>query len=433
MTDPNLVDSKRKVGVLSRLLEVSKKINSTLEMPEVVSNIIASAKDVMQADSASLLLMHSSGEHLTFEVALGESSQPLTDGQTQIQLGEGIAGWVADSATSLKLDDVYQDERFSQKYDELTGYRTRSMLCVPLKVGGKVIGVAQVINKMAAGGVTSFSEEDVETFDAFCGMAAIAVDKAKLHKHLLEKQRLEKEIELAQVIQQSFLTQESPQQDQLRFAAINIPALKVGGDFYDIFEFGEEAQRRIGVTIGDVSGKGVFAALYMARFMSDFRFLVELAQSPAEAICRANNLLVARSTRGMFITMLYIEYDPETQSAILFNAGHHPPILYSADRQRIEPFGKLIGPPLGIMHGLEYEPDPFQLSAGAGLLLYTDGVTEARNAAGQEYGLDRMIEQARQPTETLMEQVLADIRQFIGAAPQHDDLTLVVIEATGSK
>ncbi len=429
-TPDTLLDSKRRVDVLSRLLEVSKKINSTLDMEVVVSNIIAASKEVMQADTASLLLMDKAREHLVFEVALGKSGEALKKGQMRVKVGQGIAGWVAKSGETLKLDDAYQDPRFSSLYDDRTGYRTRSILCVPLQVSGEVIGVAQVINKLGEKGPEPFSEEDAETFNTFSGLAAIAVNKAQLHQELLEKQRLEKEIELAQQIQQSFLTKNHPDQNRLLFSAANIPAMKVGGDFYDIFVFGEGEQQRIGVTIGDVSGKGVFAAIYMARFLSDFRFLVELASSPPEAFSRANDILSARSTRGMFITMIYVEYNPLTRRATLLNAGHHPPVFYDEIRARIEPIGQLVGPPLGILPGVTYQPESLVLHPGDGLIMYTDGVTEARNRDGEEYGLERLLALAQLTDQSLFDTIMEDSRRFIGQAPQHDDLTLVQIEAT---
>lgn len=444
---PHGVARSQRIDALSRLLEVSKRINSSLDKREVVDHIITSAQEVMGADAASLMLRE--GDELVFEVALGRASGMLVGKGTRLPLGQGIAGWVASTGEALMFDDVYDDARFCRDYDKATGYRTRSMLCVPLRVAGEVIGVAQVINKRGDDGASvPFTAADKGTFTTFCELAAIAIERAQLHRLLLDKQRTDRDLELARAIQQSFLVHQFPRQDRLAFKATNLPARYVGGDFYDAFELGSTPRRRetdraaagqpherraasgrIGIAIGDVSGKGAVAALYMARFMSEFRFLAELSSAPDAALERANEILALRSTRGMFITLMYLAIDADTLAVELTNAGHPPALLYDATRTRIERIGTTAGPPLGVVSGQVFPIERFALPPGGGIVLFTDGAIEARNSRGEEYGLDRLVRAIEGAGADVHGSILANILAFTGGLAPHDDLTLLTIQA----
>src|SRR3990172_12175910 len=179
------------------------------------------------------------------------------------------------------------------------------MITVPLKVAGRVTGVSQVINRLDG---KPFDKDDLELFISLSSMVAIALENAKMHQTLLEKQRIVRDMEFARTVQESFLPQSEPEVQSYKFSSHYTPALEVGGDFYDFIRLDKG---HTGIVIGDVSGKGVPAALYMAKLGSDMRTLAFTEQSPAEALIKLNDLLAARSRRGMFATLLYIELDSQ--------------------------------------------------------------------------------------------------------------------------
>ena len=195
---------------------------------------------------------------------------------------------------------------------------------MPLKIKKRVIGVSQVINKLDG---SSFNEEDEETLSLLCSNAAIAVENARLHHEILRTQQIEQDLAFATNIQLSFLPQQMPKLRGFRFAAQYQAAQEIGGDFYDFIPLDDN---RIGVLIGDVSGKGVASALFMARFTTDFRFQAIREKDPETLIRRINERVCRQSCRGMFVTLLYMVLKKDSGEAVYLNAGHLPPIIWNS-------------------------------------------------------------------------------------------------------
>ena len=213
------------------------------------------------------------------------------------------------------------------------------------------------------------------------------------------------------------------------FATEYTAAQEVGGDFYDFIEFPDN---RLGIVIGDVAGKGVAAALYMAKLMSDFQFIALTEHNPTRVLTRVNNLLVQRSRRGMFVTLVYVLLELRDNFMTIINAGHLPPLFREGKTGEVKMLDSQSAPPLGIMPDMMYQAICCQFHAGDTLLLYTDGVMEARNAKKQEFGLDR-LQSLLKAGSSHAESTVRDIRQelvaFTNEQPQHDDLTLVCLGA----
>ncbi len=416
---------EQKVKRLSSLIEVNAIIGSSLNLERILENVMRLSKQVMNADASSLMLIDPKTDELVYEVALGEVGEKLKQ-QFRLKLGQGIAGTVAQEGTPLLLADAYDHPKFYRGHDEATGYRTKSMITVPLKVGDRITGVAQVINRLDGG---SFDQDDLELFLALCGLAAIAIENAKMHQSLMEKQRFVRDMEFARTVQESFLPQQAPAVAGYGFSAHYTPAQEVGGDFYDFIAL---TQDRIGVVIGDVSGKGVPAALSMAKLGSDLRTLAFTTNDPAAALMRLNDQAAERSRRGMFATVLYLELDARTGALTIANAGHLPPIVRRKDGTvlRVAPAG---GSPIGILPGMQYGRETVVIGHGDLVVLYTDGVIEAMNRKEELYGYDRfeaIIRKEHQGPAELRDAIVADVNRFAGTGPQHDDLTLVCIGAT---
>jgi serine phosphatase RsbU (regulator of sigma subunit) len=248
------------------------------------------------------------------------------------------------------------------------------------------------------------------------------------------QERMRQQMESARVIQQSFLPASLPGADDPRFslAALNHPAASIGGDYYDVIALGDD---RIGLVLGDVSGKGVPGALYMARLVSDFRFLVGPHQdSPAETLTALNRLLMGRGEPGMFVTLQYLILNIATGGVTFANAGHLPMFVRRAEGA-LEAVDGAAGPPLGIIDDQAYDNTELALAPGEDLLLFTDGVTEAMNPAGEQFSqirLEGLLRDAPRRPEDVVGAVVQAVQAFAGDAPAHDDLTLLAARWEGN-
>lgn len=415
---------EQKVKRLSTLIEVNALISSTLNLDQILENVMSISKQVMNADASSLMLIDEKTNELVYEVALGAVGEKLKQ-EFRLKPGQGIAGTVAQEGKPLLLDDAYTHPKFYRGHDDATGYRTKSMITVPLKVKERITGVAQVINRLDG---AAFDQDDLDLFIALCSLAAIAIENAKMHKSLMERQRLVKDMEFARTVQESFLPQKPPEVASYIFSTHYTPAQEVGGDFYDFILLD---RKRIGIVIGDVSGKGVPAALYMAKLGSDLRTLAFTEKDPASALRQLNNQLAERSRRGMFATLLYMELDSQDGQLTISNAGHLPPIIKKADGlvQKLAPAG---GSPLGILAGMSFGQETIHLDRGDTMILYTDGIIEAMDAEEKLYGFERfesLIRKSSSEPDILKAAIIDDVSRFTGLSAQHDDMTLVAFGA----
>lgn len=417
--DP-LQRARHRVVQLRNLFEVGLLITSSLDLDEVLTKAMDLSRRVMEADACSLMLLDEEAGELVFRIALSDVAEKIRE--RRLPVGQGVAGWVAAHGEPALIPDAYADERFDPSYDKATGYRTRSILCVPLTVHDRIIGVSQLINKLSG---EVFSEEDLELFRLLNAQVAIAVDNAKLHAQRIKQERLERDLSFAKAIQQSFLPQELPSDERLEFAASCTSALDVGGDFFDVVPLDGG---RYAAVIGDVSGKGVSAALYMARMVSEIRHLAIRLEEPGSVLSALNDRLAADTQRGMFVTLACAIFDPIEGRLLVANAGHLPPLVRPAGGGEPLALESGVGPPLGIMHGVPYEATSYPLEADQVVVLYTDGVVEAQAADGSFFGLEKLGELVAStdgPPGKVYDEILRAVRLFVGDHTQHDDLTLV--------
>ncbi len=415
-----------KVATLSSLIEVSIIVNSTLDLDSVLSLVMEKAQAVMEAEASSVMLINEKTGMLEWEVALGEVSAQVMK-KIQLRVGEGIAGWVAQTGQPLIVPDVSKEPRFSKRSDEATGFKTRSILAAPLKVKDRIIGVAEVINPLHG---KAFTEDDLDLFSTFSRQVALAIENARMHRAMLEKQKLDQQLEAARTIQESFMPQTFPQDPQGRFevAAKSIPATQIGGDFFDFLMFENDT---LGLVIGDVSGKGVPAALYMARLVSDFRVTSQRYRAPEMTLAKMNEILVERGRRGMFVTLQYAQLDIATGMVHFATGGHLPVYWLKSDGSAGEFISSGGGAPLGITPETQFVPKSLQLAPGDYLVAFTDGIVEAKNSEMEQYSMQRLKTLLSRPWSSpkeLVEHVVDDVRQFTQKMPQQDDLTVVVLK-----
>ena len=414
---------KSKVERLTNCIEIANLINSELSLGKLLSNVMKTTKKALLADAVSMLLLDEKTEDLTFHVTLGNVGDKIKK-ISKLKKGQGIAGLVAQTGLPLNLDDVYKHSNFSPEFDKKTNYRTRAMLCVPLKMRGKVIGVLQVMNKLVK--PFTFSNEELEMLITISHSAAIAIDTAQMHKIILKEETLERDLKLAREVQESFLPKKLPLIKNYKFAALNQPALGIGGDFYNFFKL---PANMLGIVLGDVSGKGISASLFMARLTSDLQYYTLLYPEPKELLTQMNKVLYERTKSGMFVTLVYILLDTKENRFKIANAGHLSPIYSGTEGVKFLCHNEKKGPPLGIMEDIEYDQEIFELEKDSSVTIYTDGVIEAKNYNGKLFGLKRLIkriETCPRDPDIIIKNLIDKVDKFTITQGRSDDLTLLV-------
>lgn len=418
----NINHGEEKIKNLKTLIKVSSLISSTFDLPTLTRLIMEIAKKVIKAEAATLMLLDEKTGYLSWDIALGKKGKEIKKVR-KLKLGEGIAGWVAKNGKPLIIQDCQHDPRWLKDIDKTTGFMTRSILCVPLKSKDKTIGILEAVNKI---GAPTFGQEDLELFMAYAGQAAVAVDNARLHQELLEQEKVKQELLFARRIQQSFLPSSYPRIPGFELSAYNLPARHVGGDFYDFISL----PKKLAFFIGDVSGKGVPAALYMARTMHDFRSLSLRYEEPAKVLSELNKSLLERPGSGLFITSLYALLDIPRRKIFFANAGHLPPLRYREGKG--EAISKASSPPLGVTKKIKFHTHKISLQKKDLFILYTDGLIESLNPEGQQFGVEGFLglipRYAHLAPLKFITEIIKELNAFTASAPSRDDLTLLALK-----
>ena len=400
---------------LAWLAAISQDFSGSPAMGETLANAIRQIMAYMETEAASIFLLHATGEKLTCLACAG----PVAIEGLSIGTNQGIIGRALSSNAVQLVRDVSIDSDFSHIVDDRTGFRTRSILCAPLVVKGKMLGALEVINKRQGDGL--FDQGDKQFLQVLASMVSLAVHNAQMTTALVEQERMQRELDLAREIQRNLLP-DLPSVD-FPVQGLNLPAYEVSGDFYDFFTL---ADGRIAWGLGDVSGKGMNAAMLMAKTISLFRCLGKTQHDPARLLTILNDEIAETASRGMFVTMVAGIFDPASGEIIFANAGHQPPLL----RRRTGEYLELeeSSPPLGVLSGIEYTTQHVRLDGGR-LYLFTDGVTEGWTDDGcmlELGGLKSLLD--RQASQTAVDQLAAVASALCRPGLRlRDDLTLLVI------
>lgn len=397
------------------LAEISQAFAGALDLDITLRNAVEKVCAYMDSEAGSIFILDDSGQSLVCRGCAG----PVDITGLAIPAGRGIVGRSVRDNVVVMVRDVREDPDFSGAVDAKTGFVTRSILCAPLSLQGRTIGAIEVINKRE--GDHLFGPLDRTMLQVLASAAALAVHNARMAIGLVEQERIRRELDLARDLQRSLLPAECD--EDCAITGVNLPAREVSGDFFDHFECGEG---RTCFSLGDVSGKGMNAALLMAKTSSLLRCLGKMGMRPGELLTRVNNELCDSATRGMFVTAVTGIFNSATGELIWANAGHQPPLLRGRDGQYRE--YAAAAPPLGILPGVEYEEQRLFLDEGS-FYLFTDGVTEGRDFKGgmlELEGFTGLLDQnAARPARERIDAVVKHIQQ----APLHDDITLMVLES----
>jgi len=420
------IDNERQARNLKALLGVAKALASEIKLDNLLQVIVAKAAEVMDAERATLFLYDKPRNELW-----SKTTQKLEINEIRVALGVGIAGTVAKTRALINTGDAYADPRFDSTFDKQTGYRTRSILCLPLIGNGdSLVGVIQVLNKRNR---ETFDEIDESLLAGLSDHITVALERGRLIEAYIEKERLEEGLKLAHDIQMSMLPKTFPPFPERRdldiFAAIT-PAKKVGGDFYDFFFLDEN---RLCFAIGDVSGKGVPAALFMAVIKTLFKAIAGRVQNPGEILSTVNREICRDNDSQMFTTLFCGILDTRTGEIRYSNGGHNPP--YHLSRAGVQQVPKTGGRVLGLLEETTYAGSRLVLGPGETLLLYTDGVTEALDPAEQffsERRLESILTQINfASAREQIEHLTREITLFAAGAEQADDITTLAIRFLG--
>jgi sigma-B regulation protein RsbU (phosphoserine phosphatase) len=413
---------REQVDSLRVLHDITADLTSTLDLQRVLTGCLERVQQLLGTKAGSIMMLE--GEELVFKVAIGEKAaevRPFRFPRTQ-----GVAGWVATTGRSTYTNDVHADSRYTGMVDRQTGFVTQMLMAAPLVVRERVIGVLEVFNK--PGG---FNDGDMSLLSTIAASAAIAIENARLYEVAVEKGRLEQELRVARQVQANLIPRQTPHIPGWEFAARWQSALEVSGDFYD-FIVREDAP--LGIVIGDVADKGMAAALFMTLTRTNVRASVGMEYSPFESIRRANALVCADATDGMFVTLCYAQLDPQRAELTYVNAGHPAPLHF---RAALGELSELAGHsiPLGIDDTVPYSQESVLLDTDDIVVFYTDGVTDALNSDGEEFGKARLLHVVRDQclrsgdkVHLAIDRALSD---FMGGTPAADDATFVVLRRRG--
>ncbi len=405
---------------LELLADMGRDFASNQDLELTLRRAVERIADYVDAEAGALFMLSPCGLKLQCNACIG----PVEIRGLEIAADQGIVGFCVQRDAGRIVRDVSKDPDFNASVDDETGFKTKSILCAPMSVKGERIGAIELINKRGGDGL--FGDDDLHLLQALSFSAGLAVLNARMAAELVEQERVKRELELAAEIQRSLLPA-LPEPGSQVFG-INKPARMVSGDFYDFFTL---ADGRLCFNLGDVSGKGMNAALLMAKTASLFHCLGKTIHHPGELLGLINEELCEAVTRGMFVTMLAGVYDPRTGIARIANAGHEPPLLLHLDGT-FEDF-PADAPPLGILAlsaDAEMFPEIEVNFAGGTFYVFTDGVTEGYLANGETLGVDGFKAVIRElEALPLAERLDAIVGRFDrGDVGLRDDLTILAVE-----
>jgi serine phosphatase RsbU (regulator of sigma subunit) len=412
---------------MAAILNGLRALGSGRVLDEVLTLVLDSALDVTAAERGFVMLADASGQ-LNLRVARGRHKQMLSG--IAFSTSEKIPRQVFDSGNSTMVSDLL-DGDLAGAHEGTVAFGIRHVLCVPLKVsaysdaldstGPRTIGVLYLDGRERG---TLLSPQTRSSLDAFATQAALAIDSARLYAEAAEKGRLERDLRVAAEIQRALLPEPSCAGAHFDLAATSVPCRTIGGDFFDYLDY----EGGLAFAVGDVAGKGPPAALLAAAVQSNFVAQAQLTSGPAETMAGINRALLRRAVEARFATMFHgiLRMDGRLSYC---NAGQEPPVLVQSNG-RVEEL-TCGGPVIGLLTGATYESANALLDTGDLVVVCSDGVTEARNDAGDEYGRQRLCDLVATwhgaDPGTVLDAVLKSVNAFAESAPQGDDLTVLVL------
>lgn len=408
------------IDKLRMLLDITSKISRSLDLQEVLNLVMDTLDSLIPYDAAGIFVLQCVGdEPCTFkaEAVRGYDIDELSE--LHLKLGEGFIGSVAVSGKPIISHDVREDPVYVNARD-----RTRSEMVAPIISNDEVIGVFD----LESDELNAYSDDDLQVLTLLASQVAIIIEKVMLHEQLIEKKRLQAQIEVARQVQLELLPPNDPELPGFDISAYNFPTDEVSGDYYDWVRIYDD---QIGLVIADVAGKGIPAALLMVFLRASLRAATHIGYATHISMAKVNFLLWESIERNQFITAFYGILDASNRTLHYSNAGHNPPLLI--DAQGATRFIEWGEQPLGMFRDTRYHEHYHTFRPGEILVLYTDGVTEALSPNGEEFGRDRLITAVKNGSTLGARELIAsmqrDVLQWTDGVGLTDDATFFVIKA----
>jgi phosphoserine phosphatase RsbU/P len=417
------------VDKLRMLLDITKTISRSLDLDEVLNLVMDTLDSLIPYDAAGIYLVKCTRPFAEWESGLDESCVFHTQAvrgydiedlqELRLKMGEGLIGLVAVGGKPFISPDVRNEPRYIN-----ARARTRSEMVAPIISNNEVIGVFD----LESDELNAYAKDELEILGLLASHVAIIIEKVMLHDQMIEKQRLEAQLEVARQVQLELLPGRDPQLEGFDISAYNFATEEVSGDYYDWVRIYDD---QIGLVIADVSGKGVPAALLMAFLRASLRAAIHTGYAPHISMSKVSNLLWESIERNQFVTAFYGVLDAANRTLAYSNAGHNPPFLMEADGQ--VHFEERGGVPLGMFRDTRYYEYYATIEPGQMLVLYTDGATEATNRAADEYGRDRLVEAVRSCRDLSAREIIDfihhDVLNWTEGLGTTDDVTFFIVKA----
>ena len=413
---------------LRLLLDITKKISRSLDLREVLNLVMETLGSLIPYDAAGIYVLKCSKIDVpapavnqtcvfTTEAVRGYDIDDLME--LRLKMGEGIIGHVALKGDPVISPDVRNDPRYVNAREE-----TRSEMVAPIISNDEVIGVFDLESDK----LNAYDQDDLQVLLLLASQVAIIIEKVMLHEQLIEKKRLEGQLEVARQVQLELLPASDPKLEGFDICAWNFSTEEVSGDYYDWVSIYED---QIGLVIADVSGKGVPAALLMAFLRASLRAAIHIGYAPHISMAKVNYLLWESIERNQFVTAFYGVLDASNKTLAYTNAGHNPPLVMNRDGTAY--FIERGGLPLGMFRNTRYYEYYQSIEPGQTLVLYTDGVTEATGIKEEEYGRDRLEEAVRVnrnlSAKDLITAIQQDVLAWTDGRGASDDMTFFIVKA----
>ena len=404
--------AERQYRTIRTLSRISNEFSSILDLDELLSKVASSVRGLINYDAFSILLIDSAQQVLRHRFSIRYDQRVNLD---NIPMGKGITGAAATSRDVVRVHDTTADPRYISSHPGI-----RSEIAVPLVVQDRVIGVVNLESER----IGYFTEDHARTLTLLAPSVAIAVENARLYNEIGERERrMQDDLKAAFELQTVLLPPEAPEVKGLDIAIGLRPAREISGDLYDFFE---HTNSHFAIAFGDSSGKGAAAALYGAMVNGRMRTLAPRRRSPAELMKALNDALTQRKLEGRYVTLLIVLWHAHSKSFTMSNAGGSPPMICrESNIFKVE----VEGVPLGLLEDREYDEVLFQALPGDLVILFSDGVSDHLNSAGEEYGRSRLGEvvsrSCRLGPKAIVDEVFADLDRF--NTERFDDQTLLVM------
>ena len=397
---------------LLKLQRAAQKINSILDLDELINKIVTEVAQSFGCLEATIYLHDEANQEL---ILAGVCGCTVYGKGSRKKIGkQGMVGHVAATGKMHYAPDVRQDP-----YYIACEPSTLSEVAIPLQVEGHLVGVFSTSHH----DLDAFRPAQLKLLQSLCKQIAVAIHNARrFGQERQERERMSREIQEARTIQQALLPKMSPYVQGFAITGLSVPAGDVGGDWYDYISF---VDGRVGLVLADVSGKGTAAALLMSATRGMLRSLAEAVCTPGEVLTKLNQLLTGDFPSGKFVTLIYAVLDPVERTLTFANAGHLPPLLVTGETVKFLEHDR--GIPLGLGSG-NFSEVRTQLPKNSRLVFYSDGITEAENANGEPYGLTQLQNHALS-ADASTDSILADVRKHANGVGLQDDATVILVRA----